>query len=225
MLGRLMKSIRTFIPRNRNRLKSLYRRVKNTPLERLPNAPDNFKVYRQFADHPELERVPGGWEFEGEFYPDYLTVGGAGHAIFPRALELCRGRGIDIGAGFWPLPGATPVDTARGPGASHLIEDFEEGSLDYVFSSHCLEHIEDWRGALREWIGKLKPGGVLFLYLPHPSCAIWRPGSPMVGEGHKWQPTPDVVREAVTALGCEVEAQDEGPDIMRSFHVAARKPV
>ncbi len=69
----------------------------------------------------QLQRVGGGWEFEGEFYPDYLTIGGASHAIYA------------------------------------------------------------------------------------------------------WQPTPELVKEAVVELGCEVVATDEGPDAMRSFHVAARK--
>ena len=44
---------------------------------------------------------------------------------------------------------------------------FGAGSMDYVFSSHCLEHIEnDWQ-ALREWWRVLKSGGYLVLYLPH----------------------------------------------------------
>jgi SAM-dependent methyltransferase len=103
------------------------------------------------------------------------------------------------------------------------VSDFAAGSLDYVFSSHCLEHIEDWRPALAEWVRKVRPGGVVFLYLPHPACAIWHPGSPFVGDDHKWSPAPDVIKQALEGLGCEAEACDDGPDAMQSFYVCARR--
>jgi ADP-heptose:LPS heptosyltransferase/predicted SAM-dependent methyltransferase len=44
---------------------------------------------------------------------------------------------------------------------------FATESVDAVFSSHCLEHIEDYRKALREWWRVIKVGGHLVLYLPH----------------------------------------------------------
>lgn len=165
---------------------------KDLPLEYFPDSPDLFKIYRHLARHPDLKREPGGWIYKGIFYPDYLNVGGASHAIFPVALKYCLGNGVDIGAGFWPLPGAIPVDISRGPGAGTTLADFSANSLDYIFSSHCLEHLENYNDALTNWVIKLRPGGIIFLYLPHPDCAIWHPGSPFVGDGHKWIPTPDI---------------------------------
>jgi O-methyltransferase len=197
--------------------------IRNKPLESLPDAPDLFHVYRSLCAAPGLERKPGGWMYKGEFYPDYLTVGGAGHAIFDKALKFCSGNGVDIGAGLWPLPGAKPVDVWRGPGLGLSIGAVEDGTLDYVFSSHCLEHIEDWKEALQSWTAKLKLGGVLFLYLPHPKCAIWQRGSPFVGDGHKWTPTPGIIRQQLTGLGCSVVCSDDGPDPMFSFFVCAQK--
>lgn len=44
---------------------------------------------------------------------------------------------------------------------------FADAELDFVFSSHLLEHIEDYRGALTEWWRVIRPGGHLVLYLPH----------------------------------------------------------
>lgn len=204
-------------------LREMLRRFAMPPLESLPNAPDLFHVYRYLHQHPDVERKPGGWLYKGRFYPDYLTVGGASHAIFRKALEFCQGRGIDVGAGLWPLPGAIPVDVARGPGVGTSVSDFEDSSLDYVFSSHCLEHITNWREGLKEWVKKLKVGGIIFLYLPHPDCAIWHPGSPFVGDGHKWIPAAEVVSEALKELGCEIIGRDDGPDGMFSFYVCARK--
>jgi SAM-dependent methyltransferase len=111
----------------------------------------------------------------------------------------------------------------QGPGLGKTAADFADDSLDYVFSSHCLEHIADWRETLRHWISKLRPGGVLFLYLPHPECGIWQRGSPFIGDAHKWVPTSDIVKCAVQELGCQIIACDDGPDAMYSFYVCARK--
>lgn len=191
------------------------------PLEDYPDAPDIFHAYRHWLSFPSVQRKPGGWEFEGRFYPDYLFVGGASFAIHRTALQCCKGVGLDIGAGLWPLPGATAVDLARGPGRARTLDDFPAHSQDYIFSSHCLEHIEAWREVLQNWVEKLKPGGRLFLYLPHPTCLIWRPGSPFVGDGHKWGPTPEIINTAMNDLGGRVIASDDGPDAMESFFVCA----
>jgi len=192
-----------------------------TPLEQYPHAPDFFHAYRHWLSFPDVQRRPGGWEYENRFYPDYLFVGGASFAIHRTALQHCRGEGLDIGAGLWPLPGAVAVDLERGPGAGRLLSSIPDHSQDYVFSSHCLEHITAWEDALREWIAKLKPAGRLFLYLPHPTCGIWRPGSPFVGDGHKWAPTPVGIQMTLTRLGGRVRAHDDGPDAMQSFFVCA----
>jgi len=137
--------------------------TKGLELESLPNVPENCHTYRQLLTDERVVRKPGGWLYKGNFYPDYLTAGGASHAIFREALKYCQGKGIDVGAGLWPLPGAIPVDISRGPGFGKIVSEFRDYSLDYVFSSHCLEHIENWKEALAKWIRKLKPGGVISL--------------------------------------------------------------
>lgn len=48
-----------------------------------------------------------------------------------------------------------------------IDHSFQRESVDAVFSSHCLEHIEDYGAALRAWWSLLKVGGHLVLYLPH----------------------------------------------------------
>lgn len=214
----LPRSIKEPLKGLRDRCRSLLR-----PLEQYPDAPDLFTQYRAYCRRPELLRQPGGWSYRGKFYPDYLTVGGASFAIFRVASQHCTGRGIDVGAGLWPLPGSLPVDAERGPGHGRALSEFTEASLDYVFSSHCLEHIDEWRGALARWVSKVRHGGIVFLYLPHPDCEIWHPGSPMVGDAHKWLPTPAVVTDALERLGCSVVARDDGPDAMHSFYVCARR--
>ena len=121
------------------------------------------------------------------------------------------------------MAGAIPLDAVRGPGAGASIDAFADGSLDFVFSSHCLEHIEQWRDALAMWVRKLKPNGIIFLYLPHPDCGMWQPGSPFVGDAHKWVPTPEVIKRGLRELKCQPLQWDDGPDTMYSFFVCAHK--
>jgi SAM-dependent methyltransferase len=219
----LKKFLPGFVQIPLKRVNTVLNRLIEPPLESFPHAPEIFGFYRYLARHPELTRKPGGWEYKDRFYPDYMTVGGASQAIFREAKKYCQGKGVDVGAGFWPLPGATPVDPFRGPGMTQAIEDIESHSLDYVFSSHCLEHIENWKDALKLWGDRVKIGGVFFLYLPHPISGIWQPGSPMVADGHKWSPDPNVIQVALRELGFEIVSFDPGPDAMDSFYVCARK--
>jgi len=212
----------SLLMRIRTRVRTVLRRFRETPLEDLPDSPDYFRTFRAWAGDPRLRRVSGGWMYEGEFWPDYLHVGGAAHAIFPVALRYCIGRGIDVGAGYWPFPGAIPVDPFRGKGKEMSVDSFEPGSLDYVFSSHCLEHIENPGDAIRAWRDLIRPGGILFLYLPHERCLIWRPGSPFVKEGHRWSPTYEAVSEMLVSRGMEIIGGDPGPDAMWSFHLVGR---
>lgn len=52
------------------------------------------------------------------------------------------------------------------PDASNLPM-FASEQYDFAFSSHLLEHIEDYKAALKEWWRLVKVGGHLCLYLPH----------------------------------------------------------
>ena len=63
------------------------------------------------------------YEYKGNRYPDYLKTGNAASFIAPAARFFCRGRGLDVGAGLWPLKGAIPVDVDRGGDAMALPVD------------------------------------------------------------------------------------------------------
>lgn len=122
------------------------------------------------------------YSYKGEIYPSYLKEGNACQFITPMAKHFCKGVGVDVGSGKWPFPGATPIDLIHG-------QDWTEvpGNLDYVFSSHCLEHLDDPINALEFWKCCLKEGGVLFLYLPHPDMTYWKPQN-CKKHLHSWQP-------------------------------------
>jgi SAM-dependent methyltransferase len=83
----------------------------------------------------------------------------------PRELALLSGRGIDIGCGTEPIvPNAQPFDVQDGD--ANDITRFVEGPFDFVYSSHCLEHMKDARAAVREWWKLVKPGGHLVVIVP-----------------------------------------------------------
>jgi SAM-dependent methyltransferase len=161
--------------------------------------------------------------YKGELYPDYLNHGNAASFILETAQRYCRGRGIDVGANAWPFPGAVPIENEPHQNA-HRLDAFADGSLDYVFSSHCLEHLDRWEEALDLWIRKLRPGGVLFLYLPHESMKLWNPGAPWVMNGHRWQPTLEILLPFLEGRGLEILDYEPYRDTYWSFHIAARKP-
>lgn len=134
------------------------------------------------------------FEYRGKRYPEYLKHGNACQFITPTALQFCKGKGVDVGAGKWPLPGAVPIDARNGRDAM----SFDFDGLDYVFSSHCLEHLPNPIAALEHWKTRLRPGGVLFLYLPHPDMTYWRPQH-CRKHLHSWAPAE--MAEIVSDLG------------------------
>lgn len=160
--------------------------------------------------------------YRGDWYPDELHRGNACAHIADVARRYCLGSGLDVGAGPWPLKGAVPIRDEPHRNAYEL-DIVPDRSLDYVFSSHCLEHLDRWREALGLWIRKLKPGGILFLYLPHESMKMWHRRGPWVGLGHKWRPRHEVLVPFLDAQEMEVIELNRERDEYWSFHIVARR--
>jgi hypothetical protein len=113
--------------------------------------------------------------YNGVEYPKFQTNGFESRFCFQFAMEVCSGVGYDIGCmkKEWAFPGSTPIDLSFNDG--YDANNLPDGLIDYIFSSHCLEHISDWVTTLDYWGSKLKSGGVIFLYLPDYSQEYWRP--------------------------------------------------
>lgn len=155
-------------------------------------------------------------------YPDYLAHGNAAQFIQDKALQYCHGKGLDIGGGKWPLAGAIVVDDGQDMNAYNL-SSVADNSLDYVFSSHCLEHLARWEDALALWIRKIKAGGILFLYLPHASMKMWQPGGPWVRDNHVWAPTAGKLIPILERNGMKILDYNPDKDHAWSFHIVAIK--
>lgn len=113
-------------------------------------------------------------EFKNNTYLKFQSEGNAAQFAIPFAKNICKGYGIDVGCSKpeWSFPGSEIVE----PNINGLHAlNFPHENLDYIFSSHCLEHINNWVDVLDYWKSKLKSGGVLFLYLPDYSQVYWRP--------------------------------------------------
>jgi SAM-dependent methyltransferase len=87
--------------------------------------------------------------------------------------------GAEIGAGKVPIPGLSPapiyVDCFTEFGGASCRADyyghaaalpFHSNSLDYVASSHVLEHVANPLAALAEWYRVLRPDGIVYLVVP-----------------------------------------------------------
>lgn len=91
-----------------------------------------------------------------------LDMGCGPHKAFPHfiGVDSCKDTAL-FGIAMKPDVQCDVADPKA------VADSFVSGSVDAVFSSHCLEHIEDYRAALAAWWDSIKVGGHLVLYLPH----------------------------------------------------------
>jgi predicted SAM-dependent methyltransferase len=90
------------------------------------------------------------------------------------ATRYFVGEGIDIGAGSDPLGEYAEffpqMKNCRSwdidDGDAQLMASVEDASVDFVHSSHCLEHMVDAHIALSNWLRILKPNGYLVCIVP-----------------------------------------------------------
>lgn len=149
-----------------------------------------------------------------------------------------RGRGLDVGAGtFKILPHAISVDNGHHEVFGHSIHPdvrvqtaekmdvFASQSMDFVFSSHLLEHIENYKAALAEWWRLVKQDGHLCLYLPHKDFYP-NIGEPGANPDHKHDFLPADIIEAMQEVpgGWDlVEKQERNQDAEYSMLLVFKK--
>lgn len=109
-------------------------------------------------------------------------------------VPYTRGVGLDLGCGpKKAFPHFIGMDSGKDtelfgiqmkpdvvvPDCANIQDSVEDESCDFIFSSHLLEHIEDYKAALKSWWKALKAGGHLVLYLPHKALYpnIGQPGA------------------------------------------------
>ena len=151
-----------------------------------------------------------------------------------------KGRGIDIGAGMFKiLPQAISVDNCADKEifghpiipdvrvqSGEKLDIFATQSMDFVFSSHLLEHIVDYKAALQEWWRVIKFDGILALYLPHKDFYP-NVGTEYANNDHKHDFLPkDIIdaMESITGGGWDLlECQERNEDKEYSFLLVFKK--
>ena len=88
-----------------------------------------------------------GYHIPGCVYVDYTDDQTTTFKL--AELEMCgETQRVDVVAPAWDLP-------------------FDSSSLEYVLSSHVIEHCWDVIGTIEEWLRVLKPGGLIYMDIPH----------------------------------------------------------
>lgn len=167
-----------------------------------------------------------------------------GNAITPYAEKWCNGFGVDYGYGDYISYGTINVEqifhksngvdmgvvkyylddnkyrVVRDESIDNLNFPIDLKDLDYIFSAHALEHIPKWKETLFYWYQLLKPGGILFLYLPHESVAAWRPENTPY---HVHKHTVEELKEYLQTVSFKIVEYMIGCDSEGSFYMIAEK--
>jgi len=112
-------------------------------------------------------------------------------------LKYLCGAGIDVGCGGDALEvedgAVVPYDRKIDP--SHdagTLAGVADGSLDFLYSSNCLEHLPDPEAALRNWLRVVRPGGHILFTVPDEDLyeqGVW---PSRWNRDHKWSFTTDL---------------------------------
>jgi predicted SAM-dependent methyltransferase len=86
---------------------------------------------------------------------------------------------LNLGAGGQPIPQWTNVDAFEGPGIDEIVNlngpwPWADGSVDYIFTSHCVEHLDDVCHFMKEAHRVMKKGARMEIRVPHGwNTAAW----------------------------------------------------
>ena len=155
-------------------------------------------------------------------YPKFQSEGFAAKFAFPFAEQVCKGNcGYDIGycKEEWKFPNAIGIDLAKNDGYHAM--NLPEMKVDWIFSSHMLEHIQgSWIETLDYWTSKIKRGGTLFLYLPDYSQRYWRPWE---NRKHWHIFMPQIIEDYMRESGYIKIFRSQGADPNNSFIIFGEK--
>ncbi|WP_426029398.1 class I SAM-dependent methyltransferase [Caulobacter sp. DWP3-1-3b2] len=96
-------------------------------------------------------------------------------------------------------------------GDAQFMEGVAEDTFDFVFSSHCLEHLRDPYEGLKSWLRVVKPGGHLVICIPDEDLyeqGVWpsthnrdHKHTFTVTKAKSWSPASINVMELLSTLG------------------------
>lgn len=138
--------------------------------------------------------------------------------------EYLSGSVLDIGCGPDPVVlHAKPFDLEHGD-ASRITQYIHGELFDTVYSSHCLEHMENPVSSLAEWWSLVRVGGHMVLVVPHEDLyeqGFWpslynsdHKATFRIGHAESWSPVSydlgELVRSLPSAIVVSQEIHDFG---------------
>lgn len=118
---------------------------------------------KNFEANCDFIRI-GAWRWEGIFQNRRLVAS----FVFDQDKV-----GIDFGGYQGPIGGYAKIIDIK---LNNSLDDIEDGSLDYIFTSHTLEHIDNLENVLRKMVVKLKKYGQIIVLVPSYKKERWRAG-------------------------------------------------
>ena len=123
--------------------------------------------------HKILNRTFGSWRWLGIYENKKLIS----KYVFSKKLK-----GIDFGGARGPISLEIEIcdhlekDVFGRKIKYNSIEEVKNNSLDFIWSSHTLEHIKDLEKEIKKFHKKLKKKGKIILNIPSYTCKRWIPG-------------------------------------------------
>ncbi len=82
---------------------------------------------------------------------------------------------LDIGCGRSKFKGTLGVDLVPLPGVDVAADlntglPFKDSSVDEIYTSHTLEHVQDFTGVMEELWRICRPNALVHIWVPHASC-------------------------------------------------------
>jgi SAM-dependent methyltransferase len=94
-------------------------------------------------------------------------------------------KGIDVGAGGDPITeNCIQWERTLGDMDAMRLQGILTGEMDWIYSSHCLEDLDNPWAAVREWWRVLKPGGFMCIMVPHRDLFECRKTLPSAGNAN-----------------------------------------
>jgi len=124
---------------------------------------------------------------------DVLEVGCGQGAFGSRLAQRYRYLGVEPDQRSWAVASQRISAVGSGEVRNVTVADLGDDRFDLVCAFEVLEHIEDDAAALREWAGRLRPGGWLLLSVPADQRR-YGPADRLVGHFRRYEP------EALEAL-------------------------
>lgn len=117
------------------------------------------EYFRDQTRDGDLRGILNAWKFEG-FVRSGANLLDFGCGDGSLLAALGGGSGVEVN------PHSAAVASARGYRVEATIDAYEDCSMNLIISNHCLEHVEDPLGVIREMRRVIRDDGMIAIVVP-----------------------------------------------------------